>query len=291
MPESSKDLIRSAVSHTVPLPRSPARPVSTGSKRSTHTSWLLGNRGDHEPFCLACITTLEFGLFVFSLVVNKGFEPLSANPMLGPSAMTLYLCGGLNMQDDQYWRLLSCIFLHAGVAHVMPNLVVQWLIGCILESRVGSLKIAAVYVVGGLGGSLLSMTLSKPDQLSVGASGAVHSLAAVLVVLDPGRPTSLANFAGAGDRLHWMWYLTAFGLLASLLSGIVMPAVDSWAHLGGTYAGFTMSALFFPSRGYCAFVIRLFILVTAGGFVGVCVYLHLCSGCFQPPGQIAGIFW
>jgi len=139
---------------------------------------------------MACLTILEIGIFVFCVVVNKGLESLEENPMLGPNSATLYLAGGLHLQEGQYWRLFTCIFLHAGVFHLLPNMLVQWWIGASVEAHWGAWWTAALYLLSGLGGSLLSAVLSDPAQLSVGASGALHGLMA-------------AGAAGGAGELGW----------------------------------------------------------------------------------------
>ncbi|CAE8615221.1 unnamed protein product, partial [Polarella glacialis] len=119
------------------------------------------------PVFMACVTTLELGLFLFTLVVNGGVETPEDNAMIGPRWETLYLCGGLQLRQGQSWRLLTAVYLHAGLLHLLPNVVIQWFIGGAVEIAWGTRWTALLYLLSGFGGNLLTATLSSPRQLSV----------------------------------------------------------------------------------------------------------------------------
>jgi rhomboid protease GluP len=70
------------------------------------------------------------------------------------------------------WRLLTAIFLHAGILHIASNLFFQLRFGYITELRWGRWRWLAVYIISGLMASLFSTKLG-PRSVSVGASGAL----------------------------------------------------------------------------------------------------------------------
>ena len=81
--------------------------------------------------------------------------------------------------NHQWWRLLTAIFLHFGVAHLMNNMVIFCCVGSRLEKYIGHWKMAVVYFAAGIGGGLLSyimMLLSGNYAVSGGASGAVFGV-------------------------------------------------------------------------------------------------------------------
>ncbi|XP_077239004.1 RHOMBOID-like 1 isoform X2 [Tasmannia lanceolata] len=107
------------------------------------------------------------------------FQPLMENPLLGPSSNTLLKMGGLEVtkvvDGHQGWRLITCIWLHAGVAHVLANMLSLIFIGIRLEQEFGFVRIGLLYFISGVGGSLLS-ALFIQSSISVGASGALFGL-------------------------------------------------------------------------------------------------------------------
>jgi len=78
-------------------------------------------------------------------------------------------------KDHEGWRLITCIWLHAGVIHILANMLILVLIGIRLEKEFGFLRIGTLYVISGIGGSLLS-SLFMVSNISVGASGALFGL-------------------------------------------------------------------------------------------------------------------
>lgn len=64
------------------------------------------------------------------------------------------------------------MFLHAGILHILLNLIAQVRLGLSLEREWGRIKFLIVYMVSGVGATLMSC-LIQPDTISVGASGAI----------------------------------------------------------------------------------------------------------------------
>nr|KJB52825.1 hypothetical protein B456_008G279300 [Gossypium raimondii] len=107
------------------------------------------------------------------------FEPLRENPLFGPSSSTLKKLGALEWTkvviNHQGWRLITCIWLHAGVIHLLANMLSLIFIGIRLEQQFGFVRIGILYLVSGFGGSVLSSLFIR-NNISVGASGALFGL-------------------------------------------------------------------------------------------------------------------
>ncbi|KAG1359199.1 Rhomboid-like protein [Cocos nucifera] len=107
------------------------------------------------------------------------FQPLHENPLLGPSASTLKKLGALDwnkvVHQHQGWRLVACIWLHAGLIHLLVNMLSLVFVGIRLEQQFGFARIGVIYLVSGFGGSVLSALLLQ-NNISVGASGALFGL-------------------------------------------------------------------------------------------------------------------
>ena len=73
----------------------------------------------------------------------------------------LYLfgrCGTvLVLEQKQYWRLLTSVFLHSGLTHLGSNLLVQVLMGNAVERNLGHIRYLILYLVSGIGGNVISV--------------------------------------------------------------------------------------------------------------------------------------
>ncbi|MFJ8788329.1 rhomboid family intramembrane serine protease [Streptomyces sp. NPDC102462] len=85
--------------------------------------------------------------------------------------------------EGQYYRLLTSMFLHGSVIHILFNMLSLWWIGGPLEAALGRARYLALYFVSGLAGSALSYLLTAPNKAVVGASGAIFGLFGATAVL------------------------------------------------------------------------------------------------------------
>ena len=86
------------------------------------------------------------------------------------------------LQQGQWWRLLSCCFVHIGLVHLAVNMVSLWSVGRFVEVLVGQWRFLVLYLVSGLAGSCAMVLVNKPFVLGAGASGALWGLMIALVV-------------------------------------------------------------------------------------------------------------
>ncbi|SBT43889.1 rhomboid family intramembrane serine protease [Micromonospora auratinigra] len=95
----------------------------------------------------------------------------------------------VGIAHGEWYRLITSAFLHSlpaqgvlGILHVVFNLYWIWVLGRIVEERLGGARFLAVYLLAALGGSVLGF-LVDPYGAAIGASGAVYGLAGCYVVL------------------------------------------------------------------------------------------------------------
>ncbi|MFI6264957.1 rhomboid family intramembrane serine protease [Micromonospora sp. NPDC051006] len=95
----------------------------------------------------------------------------------------------VGIAHGEWYRLITSAFLHTeptqgffGITHILFNLYWIWVLGRILEERLGVLRFLAVYLLSALGGSVLFF-LVDPHSAAIGASGAVYGLAACYYVV------------------------------------------------------------------------------------------------------------
>ena len=145
----------------------------------------------------------------------------------------------LIIEDGEWYRLVTCMFLHFGMAHLLNNMLVLLVLGTRLEPVLGRTRLILIYLAGGLGGNLVSFGLavrSGDYHVSAGASGAVFALmGAVLYVL--------LRSHGHVQDLNTKQVLIMAGL--SLYLGFASTGVDNAAHVGGLVCGFILTALLY----------------------------------------------
>lgn len=177
---------------------------------------------------LATPLLLDLCLLVFGLMVLNGVSAAE------PTARQLVEWGsnasGLTL-PGQPWRLLTYQFVHAGLSHLLLNMFSLWLLGLLIEDRVGPLRLALVYLASGVGGGLASLWWHGAGVNSVGASGAIFGLYGLLLALLVGKRLVLDK----SDR-RAMLGLVLYLVLSNLLSGVT-GNIDNAAHLGGLFMG------------------------------------------------------
>lgn len=144
-----------------------------------------------------------------------------------------------DVEQGQYWRLLTATFMHFGFEHILNNMLILACAGPILEDALGHLKYLVLYLLAGVGGSALSylqMLHSGNYAVAAGASGAIFGIIGALlwiVIRHKGRYETLT-----GKGLLFM-------IVISLYYGISSGDVDNWGHIGGLIMGFLIGIILY----------------------------------------------
>lgn len=170
---------------------------------------------------------LLINLAVFLLMWVSGLSPID------PDLEGLIKMGanyGPNTLDGQWWRLITCMFMHIGVFHLLFNLYALLYIGSILEPLIGSGKFLAAYLLTGVLASASSLWWDA-SLVSAGASGAIFGMYGVFLtlLLTKAMPSEIQK-AFLGSMLFFVGYNLINGLNKSL-------HIDNAAHIGGLIGG------------------------------------------------------
>ncbi|KDP20460.1 hypothetical protein JCGZ_05305 [Jatropha curcas] len=207
------------------------------------------------PWLVPLFVVANIVLFIIAMSINNcpknsescvgkflgrfSFQSMKENPLLGPSSNTLEKMGALDVDkvvnSHQGWRLISCIWLHAGVFHILANMLSLIFIGIRLEQEFGFIRIGLVYVISGFGGSLLS-ALFIQSGISVGASGALFGLLGGML------SELITNWSIYANKLAAL--LTLVSIIIINLAVGILPHVDNFAHIGGFISGFLLGFVF-----------------------------------------------
>lgn len=191
----------------------------------------------HPPVATTILVILNF--IVFGLEIHAG----------GADNTQILLNFGASFgpyfRHGEYWRVVMPIFLHGGWAHIMGNTVVLCFLGPILERVYGYGRFATIYVAAGMGGAVLSMTVTK--NVSVGASGAIMGVAGAIVIAGIAHPEAAPRLWGrAYGRRMIPLIILLIGWI--LISGLLEHGIDNWGHLGGLATGALLAFIIPPPR-------------------------------------------
>ena len=164
-----------------------------------------------KPYVTYTLIGINTIIFIISLFVN---------------ILPLFAVNRYFIVHGEYYRLITGIFLHNGVIHLMCNMYSLYVIGTQLESFLGRVKYLTVYLLSGLAGSVLSIFFS--NSFSVGASGAIFGL--------------------LGSLLYFGYYYRVYLdsviksqiiplIIFNLMLGFMLRGIDNWAHIGGLIGG------------------------------------------------------
>ncbi len=170
-------------------------------------------------------------------------------PVLGgPDQM--FMKGALSwyyvMQDKEYYRLLTSMFMHADMGHIFNNMIILFFIGSNLEKTIGKLRYLGIYLGAGILAGAASIgynmlresgtALYTDTTFSLGASGAIFGAVGALlyaVLINRGKLKEI------GIR-----QMVVFVIL-SLYGGFVDNHIDQAAHIGGFLGGILLVALLY----------------------------------------------
>ncbi len=175
-----------------------------------------------------------------SLFDGPGFQDLIDAGALVP------LTGGTELDPTggivggEWWRLLSSMFLHAGLIHLGLNAYVLWIFGNEIERQIGRVETLVVFLVTGVFAGATSFAFAPGFIVAVGASGAIFGLVGAFIAYNYLR----RHHVMAQARLRGALSM----LVINLIIGFSIPSIDWRAHLGGLVAGLIAGFAVDPSR-------------------------------------------
>ena len=215
-------------------------------------TWVLCARCG-RAICPECMTSAPVGFHCPACIrAGRPAQPRQVNFRAGAGQVTRTLIGicvgifllgavtGIDFSYDfglagyaitqlhEYYRLLTAMFLHAGIMHILFNMLILYQLGTALEGLLGSGRFLGLYLLSGLGGGLASITFNDPMVLSVGASGAIFGL--------------MGAYAALSKRLRLNNEQVVGLIVVNLILGFVLPGIDWHAHVGGLVTGAALAS-------------------------------------------------
>jgi len=188
---------------------------------------LFRRRSFVDIVTVACIV-----LYVATLVFDPrgALRPSGLFNIFSPSVEALFALGATGSVPwrlGRWWTLITAIYLHGGVLHILFNLLMIRQVGPDVEQLYGPSRLVVIFTVAGVSGFMASNLLGLP--LTIGASGSFYGLLGAMVAFGQKRG---GTFGATILRQYGQWALLMFVL------GFLMPGVNNIAHAGGFVGGF-----------------------------------------------------
>ncbi len=190
-------------------------------------------------------------VFVFLLMLFSG--PAQEKLVYQFAMIPSNFAGGVDMGDIT--DIFTSMFMHAGFAHIIGNMLYLWIFGDNVEDRLGHVGYLFFYLAGGVLASLAHLLASPGSEIpTVGASGAIAAVLGAYLVMFP--QSRIETFIPLGYFMRVTvvpaTVVLGFWFVLQLFNGVLslggpdVGGVAFWAHIGGFVAGVVMAKLLAP---------------------------------------------
>lgn len=184
------------------------------------------------------ITAAQVAMFIAAFRLNDWkFEKLDVNPLIGFSARSYSKLGGTShpqiVEEHEWWRIATSVFINAGLIHLEATMGVLWTFGRFLASKMSIWALGLLYLVSGIGGVLVSASIT-PGLVTAGASGAAFGFIGAVL------SDFIANWGSYNFKLVNFAILASVGAINAVIG--LTPFIDSWCAVGGLICGMLSGA-------------------------------------------------
>jgi rhomboid protease GluP len=144
------------------------------------------------------------------------------------------------LSQGEYWRLMTCNFIHYSILHLALNLIAFYILGTMVESWYGSPQLLMIFGLTGFLGNAISSLIRR----SVGSSPLVHSAGGSVVIMGLIGLCAVVGWRSRTARERELLWPMIKALVLTLSLGIAFPRyIDNWGHAGGVLVGLPLGFL------------------------------------------------
>ena len=143
----------------------------------------------------------------------------------------------------EYYRLITNMFIHFDILHILLNMIALWILGSFLENYIKPIKFAIIYFASGILGSI-AIYLFNYNTLTAGASGAIYGLMMAILMLTFIRQNDFNELAIRNIRLT---------VLINFALTFAMANVSIAGHIGGSLGGLLIFLFVKPDKSNITF--------------------------------------
>jgi membrane associated rhomboid family serine protease len=194
------------------------------------------------PFVNVCLILVNIAVFIYQLTLTPhSFQIfVTANAMV-PARIPAVL-NGHGSFEAAFLPLVTSMFLHAGIAHILGNMLFLGIFGDNVEAAFGHLRYLLFYFVCGVGAGLMHIAFNFNSHIpALGASGAISGVLGAYIVLEPRNRILTLIFIFLvrvpAVVVLGLWFVLQFLSGIGSLGSTVNGGVAVWAHIGGFLLG------------------------------------------------------
>ena len=176
---------------------------------------------------VSTLITINLAIYIMTLIPKLGDEIF----YFGVSV------NGLIVQGE-WWRIVTSMFLHGGLMHILFNMFSLFLFGPELEKMAGKPRFLVLYFLSGIGGGLATLATQNALYASVGASGALFGIFGAFGAL-------LFRYRNSLPQLRQIILPI---IVISVIMTFLQPNVNAASHIGGLATGFVIGLFFFKPK-------------------------------------------
>lgn len=193
---------------------------------------VLKDFNKNTPIATKCIIGINVWIFIITVIISFFINGEVFMNLLDVDSRILYIMGAkvnyLILENREWWRSVTHMFLHGGIIHLLFNMYALYLIGPSVEKILGSVKFIITYLFLGIGACIFSMQFT--NGFSVGASGAIFGLLGIVFVI------AYLN-KNNGHKSREVFKNILMIILLNLFIGFSSTGIDNAAHIGGLIVG------------------------------------------------------
>jgi rhomboid protease GluP len=178
-------------------------------------------------FLTSSLIALNVAVYILTGLQSENFVDIPLRTLERYGA----LFGPAVVLGGEWWRLISAMFLHGGMTHILMNMVSLYIVGRGAELYFSKSAYLALYLFSGLFGGMASL-YAHPDDIAMGASGAIFGIFGALAGFFFAHRQRLASHAKE------MFQDFATIIVLNFALGMAVPSIDMSAHIGGLVTGF-----------------------------------------------------
>ena len=194
------------------------------------------------PFVNVCLILANIAVFIYQLTLTPhAFQMfVTANAMVPARIPAVF--NGYGSFEAAFLPLVTSMFLHAGIAHILGNMLFLGIFGDNVEAAFGHLRYLLFYFVCGVGAGLMHIAFNFNSHIpALGASGAISGVLGAYIVLEPRNRILTLIFIFLvrvpASVVLGVWFVLQFLSGIGSLGTTANGGVAVWAHIGGFLLG------------------------------------------------------
>jgi membrane associated rhomboid family serine protease len=194
------------------------------------------------PFVNVCLILANIAVFIYQLTLTPhAFQIFVAANAMVPARIPAVF-NGYGSFEAAFLPLVTSMFLHAGIAHLLGNMLFLGIFGDNVEAAFGHLRYLLFYFVCGVGAGLMHIAFNFNSHIpALGASGAISGVLGAYIVLEPRNRILTLIFIFLvrvpAIVVLGLWFVLQFLSGIGSLGTTANGGVAVWAHIGGFLLG------------------------------------------------------